>query len=81
MSRDLSIQKNTLEPTSLCNKDTEAYQSHVSPLKDNCNTTLIVENYALVTRNARNIKTFIVLLLLTSSKYIYCFRFESTLEL
>ena len=49
MSRDLSIQKNTLELTSLYNKDTEAYQSHVSPLKDNCNTTLIVENYALVT--------------------------------
>ena len=49
MSRDLSIQKNTLELTSLYNKDTEAYQSHVSHLKDNCNTTLIVENYALVT--------------------------------
>ena len=32
-------------------------------------------------RNARNTKTFIVLLLLTSSKYISCFRFESTLEL
>ena len=29
-------------------KDTEAYQSHVSPLKANCNTTFIVENYALV---------------------------------
>ena len=49
MSRDLSIQKNTLELTSLYNKDTEAYHSRVSPLKDNCNTTLIVENYALVT--------------------------------
>ena len=49
MSRDLSIQKNTLELTSLCNNDTGAYQSHVSTLKDNCNTTLIVENYALVT--------------------------------
>ena len=47
MSRDLSTQKNTLELTSLYKKDTEAYQSHVSPLKNN--TTLIVENYALVT--------------------------------
>ena len=49
MSRDLSIQKNTLELTSLYNRDTEAYQSRVSPLKDNCNTTLMVENYSLVT--------------------------------
>ena len=48
MSRDLSIQKNTLELTSRYNMDTEAYQSHVSPRKENCNTTLIVENYALV---------------------------------
>ena len=57
MSRDLSIQKNTLELTSLYIKDTEAYHSRVSPLKDNCNTTLIVENYALITPGIVN-RTF-----------------------
>ena len=31
-------------------------------------------------RNVGNIKTFIIPLLLTSSKYIYCFRFGSTLD-
>ena len=31
-------------------------------------------------RNVGNIKTFMIPLLLTSSKYIYCFRFGSTLD-